>query len=131
MKIIQTYWTKPMFHTSEELYNRIKGGWPAMHYALSAMAYSCLSIKKYYPDIELVTDSFGMELLIDVLDLPYKNVNLALDKFDVNLNLWALAKVYSYSLQEEPFTLTMIYLYGKGFTKESNSLNCVVKIQKH
>lgn len=103
MNIIQTYWTKPMFQKTEDLYNRIQGGWPSMHHALSAIAYSCLSIHKYYPDIELVTDAFGGHLLIDTLGLPYKDVKLDLDRFDVDLNLWALAKVYSYSLQEKPF----------------------------
>lgn len=103
MKIVQTYWTKPMFHKSGDLYNRLQGGWPSLKYALCAMVYSCLSIKKYYPNIELVTDTYGYKLLIEEFGLPYTRVNLSLNNFDADPNLWALAKVYSYGLQDEPF----------------------------
>ncbi len=85
------------------MYGRIKGGWPSMHHALCAMAYSCLTIHKQYPDIHLYTDDFGASLLINELKLPYKEVHTTLNNFDVNLNLWALAKVCTYSLQEVPF----------------------------
>ncbi len=103
MKIVQTYWTKPMFKQSGNLYNRIQGGWPSFKYAVSAIAYSCLSLKRFYSDIELVTDDNGYKLLIEELGLPYSRVNLALNDFDVDPNLWALAKIYSYGLQKEPF----------------------------
>lgn len=103
MKIVQTYWTKPMFKKSGELYNRIKGGWSSHKHAICAMVYSCLSLKRFYPQIELVTDDWGYKLLIEELGLPYSSVNLALNDFDVDPNLWALAKVYSYGLQDEPF----------------------------
>ena len=103
MKIVQTYWTKPMFQKSGDLYNRLQGGWPSLKYALCAMVYSCLSIKKYYPNIELVTDTYGYKLLIEEFGLPYTKVDLSLNNFDADPNLWALAKVYSYSLQDEPF----------------------------
>lgn len=67
------------------------------------MAYSCLSIKNFYPDLELVTDDDGCRLLIDTLGLPYASVDLSLNKFDADPNLWALAKVFSYGIQTEPF----------------------------
>lgn len=103
MKIVQTYWTKPMYQKTGELYNRIQGGWPSLKHALCAMAYSCLSLKKFYPNIELTTDSLGYKLLIEELALPYSKIDLSLNDFDADPNLWALAKVYSYSIQQEPF----------------------------
>lgn len=115
MKIVQTYWTKPMFQKSGDLYNRLQGGWPSLKYALCAMVYSCLSIKKYYPNIELVTDTYGYKLLIEEFGLPYTKVNLSLNNFDADPNLWALAKVYSYGLQNEPFIHidNDIFIWGK------------------
>lgn len=126
MKIVQTYWTKPMFQKSGELYNRLQGGWPSLKYALCAMAYSCLSIKKFYPNIELVTDSLGYNLLIEELSLPYSKVDLSLNNFDVDPNLWALAKVYSYSLQQEPFIHVDndIFIWGKFPSDIENSALC-------
>ncbi len=67
-------------------------------------ALSCLTFKKFYPDIELVTDSNGKKLLIDQLGLPYKNVRIVLDQLNkYPEKLWAVGKLFAYSLQEEPF----------------------------
>lgn len=103
MKIVQTYWTKPMRQTAHELYNRIQGGWPTMTDSLCAMAYSSLTINKFYKNTELITDDFGADLLISKLKLPYSTVANVLNEFDVNLNLWAMAKVNTYGMQDEPF----------------------------
>lgn len=103
MRIIQSYWTEPMTKKSEDLYGRIKGGWPSMHHALCAMAYSCLTINRHYKDLHLYTDDFGASLLVDDLRLPYSEVHTTLNNFDVDLNLWALAKVHTYGMQEVPF----------------------------
>jgi hypothetical protein len=46
----------------------------------------------------------GKELLIDTLGLPYTNVEIKLDAInDYDRDLWALGKVYTYSLQDKPF----------------------------
>ncbi len=74
-----------------------------MKYALCAMAYSCLTLKNFYQEIQLVTDDAGCELLIDRLGLPYSEVKLYLNDFDADPNLWALAKVFAYSKQTDPF----------------------------
>lgn len=121
-----------MFQQSGELYNRLQGGWPSLKYALCAMAYSCLSIKKFYPNIELVTDSYGFRLLVNELGLPYSYVSLALNDFDANPNLWALAKVYSYGLQNEAFIHVDndIFLWGKFPRRIEQASLCCQNIEQ-
>lgn len=52
----------------------------------------------------LVTDADGKQVLIDILNLPYNEIHSELDILNrYSPKLWALAKIYSYSLQTEPF----------------------------
>jgi len=103
MKIIQTFWSKPFLTENNNFQNRFNGGWNSKLLNCISIAYSCMQFKKYYNKVELYTDTFGKELLIDKLKLPYTKVHITLDDFDYNSKLWALAKVKTYSLQTEPF----------------------------
>ncbi|TRX04172.1 DUF6734 family protein [Flavobacterium gawalongense] len=101
-KIIQTFWLpkdneNPLLNT---------GGFvcPEIHYM--SWAFSCLQLKKFYSDVELHTNQAGKEILIDLLGLPYTKVHLSLEtEFMQNLlpDMWAYAKIHSYSLQKDPF----------------------------
>jgi len=79
-------------------------------------ALSCLQLKKFYKEIELVTDKKGKQILIDELGLPYSDVSTVLENSLKRYpdELWSLAKVFSYSMQEEPF----IHLDGDVFLWE-------------
>jgi len=58
---------------------------------------------KFYP-IELYTDTLGYEILIEKLQLPYSKVHVVLDELKAyDSALWALPKLKTYELQEEPF----------------------------
>jgi hypothetical protein len=100
MKIVQTFWidqgTDPFISSF---------GWCSPKYHLMSWALSCLQLHKFYDNIELITDTKGKELLVDILKLPYKKVRIELDhsKFDTSLDLWVMKKIYSYSLHDEPF----------------------------
>ncbi|RPG31578.1 MAG: hypothetical protein CBB72_012030 [Muricauda sp. TMED12] len=66
--------------------------------------FSCLQLRKFYDDVELVTDDFGYNLLIENLELPYTNVHVVLDCLnEYHSDLWALGKLYTYGLQDKPF----------------------------
>jgi CRISPR/Cas system CMR-associated protein Cmr5 small subunit len=102
MKVVQTFWSK-----SDTIYDALKTsyGWASPEYHWMAFALSCLKAKELYGKIELITNEIGKEILIDSLGLPYDSVN---DSLDTTLTkyppeLWALAKIQSYSLQKEPF----------------------------
>lgn len=101
--IVQSYWTKPLFNSMDTACHRIDGGWDNSFIALCAYAYSGLSISKYYPNIVLYTDDFGAKLFGDVLSIPYNKIYCIFNNLDFHPNLWALSKVYTYSLQTSPF----------------------------
>ncbi|GGA81131.1 DUF6734 family protein [Puia dinghuensis] len=95
---------------------RLNGGWPSRIYNYFSWSYSCLLLKKQYDDVEIVTDEFGKSILIDKLQLPYSNVVVRLDELNkYDSLLWALGKVYCYSLQKEPFIHVDgdIFIYDK------------------
>ena len=79
-------------------------GWVAPEYHLMSWALSCLQLHKLYGNISLFANSPAACLLIDTLQLPYTDVQLVHNELTlIHPNLWALPKLYTYSLQEQPF----------------------------
>lgn len=105
MKIVQSYWTKPSEKKkSINILDRSKGGWSDKKYNFMSWALSALQFRKYYDELELVTDEAGRKLLVDQLALPYTSVKVVLDNLNgYHADLWALGKIYAYSVQETPF----------------------------
>jgi len=109
IKIIHSFWSEPTLEVHEKLANdtglkRRSGGWLNKKYNYLSWALSCLTIRKIYDQVELVTDARGKSLLIDKLELPYTHVSVELDKLDgQNIELWATAKLLAYKIQKEPF----------------------------
>lgn len=104
MKILQTFWTGPTDVNKENLLS-MKAGWLSCEYHWMSWALSCLQAKSVFGSVNLVTDKAGKELLVDLLQLPYTNVSTALEGTlnHYHPSLWALAKIYTYSTQTEPF----------------------------
>ncbi len=101
MKMVHSFWSKPSLEKKTE---KIIGGWRHTKYLYMSWTLSCLTIKKVYGNISLVTDINGYKLLIEKLKLPYTDVKVELDCLNrYPANLWAIGKLYSYSIQEEPF----------------------------
>jgi hypothetical protein len=98
MKIVQSFWTG----NNKDMHKSY--GWLESKYHLYGWALSCCQLRKFYDDVELVTDKFGHYLLIEKLQLPYTKVHVILDELNgYNENLWALAKIKAYSHMQEPF----------------------------
>ncbi|KAA2218526.1 DUF6734 family protein [Maribacter flavus] len=111
MKILHSFWSKPALNKYINL-DKFDGGWRHPKYHLMSWALSCLSFKKHYGKIELVTDIEGKSILIEKLKLPYSNVRVELDSLNhYPPQLWAIGKLYSYGIQEEPF----IHVDGDAF----------------
>jgi hypothetical protein len=90
-------------------------GWVKPQYHLMSWALSCLQLNKLYGQIELFANTDAAKLLIDILDLPYEKINVTHDKLHLaDEKLWALPKLYTYSLQNEPF----LHLDGDVFIFE-------------
>lgn len=105
MKIVQSYWSKPVkMQEDNEINSRSAGGWIERKYNYISWAFSCLQFKKFYSEIELVTDSNGYNLLVEKLQLPYTSTLVILDELNsYHPDLWALGKIYAYSAQNQPF----------------------------
>ena len=79
-------------------------GWAAPEYHLMGWALSCLQLHKYYEKVSLYANNQAVHLLVDVLQLPYSEVHLGSNELTlIHPDLWALPKIYTYSLQEQPF----------------------------
>lgn len=116
MKIIQSFWSKPLINANRDVFqNRFNGGWINYRYCLLSIAYSCLTISRFYPKLELYTDDYGFDLFYNKLRLPYAKFYTSLNNVDVDEALWAYGKVYTYSLQKEPFLHidNDIFIWGK------------------
>lgn len=101
MKIIHSLWSKPMLLEDGTLG---KTGWRHPQYFYISWALSCLTFKEVYKDVELVTDAFGYDLLINKLKLPYTNIEVVLDELNhYPKELWAIGKLKAYEIQKEPF----------------------------
>ncbi|MBB3188344.1 DUF6734 family protein [Microbacter margulisiae] len=98
MKVIQSFWGGQ--HKS--IQNSY--GWLDYKFHWLGWMLSCHQLVKYYNDVELYTDEFGYDILICKLHLPYTKVHVILDELN-NLpnDLWAMAKIKTYSMQKEPF----------------------------
>jgi hypothetical protein len=101
MKIVQTFWSAGA--TDQTL--TIKAGWLGCEYHWMSWALSCLQFTKLYGAVSLVTDERGKEMLVNTLGLPYADVETVLDDRLKNYPpaFWSLAKIVSFSMQQEPF----------------------------
>lgn len=101
IRIIQSLWTWP---TRTSGSRQLSGSWYQKRYHFMSWAYSCLQFRKYYERVELYTDAWGKELLIDKLRLPYSAVHVVLDDSTApHPQLWAKAKLEVFAMQKEPF----------------------------
>ncbi|WP_027394053.1 DUF6734 family protein [Aquimarina latercula] len=104
MKIIQSFWTKPTYHNSDDANARFNGGWPNQKYAFYSFALSALTINRFYRSNELFTDKRGKELFDEMLELPYSDIYTSLEKINnYHPKLWAFGKLVTCAEQSEPF----------------------------
>lgn len=110
MKTVQTFWSGS---SAKDNPWAIAAGWLSPEYHWMSWTLSCLQTTKFHKQVDLITDDLGKEILVDVLKLPYTNVSASLEGKMNNYppELWSLAKIYSYSIQQEPF----IHLDGDVF----------------
>ncbi|MCE7991241.1 MAG: hypothetical protein HEP71_04640 [Roseivirga sp.] len=105
MKFVQTFWTGTATLTEQSTPLMLRAGWYTSEYHWMSWALSCLQLLKLYGQVELVTDKLGKHILIDTLGLPYTSVSLVLEGQLEGFypRLFSLAKIKTYSLQQEPF----------------------------
>jgi hypothetical protein len=123
MKIIQSFWSGNQKKTDGNY------GWFDSKSHWMGWILSVNQLIKYYENVELYTDDFGYDVLINKLGLPYTKVHVVLNELnDFPCELWALAKIKVYSMQEEPF----IHIDGdvfiwNAFPDNFNSANLIAQ----
>ncbi|MEM9109157.1 MAG: DUF6734 family protein [Planctomycetota bacterium] len=98
MKIVQSFWSRPM-----SVMHPFTGGWPEAKYYWYAWILSANQAKATHDRVELVTDRDGAKLLVDDLGLPFDRVDTALDEADAHPGIWKFGKVLAYERQHDPF----------------------------
>ena len=117
MKIIQSFWSAKQSPFENNF------GWCTPGHHWLSWILSALQLNKFY-DVELYTDKIGYDVLIQKLKLPYKKVHVILDKLDsYPKGFWALPKIMTYSLQNDPF----LHVDGDVFIWEPFSENLLNK----
>lgn len=97
MKAVYSYW--------EDNKKKENGGFRTKRELAMMLALSLEVTKKQFSKTELVTNTYGKELLIDKYKLPFDSVRVELDFLNDTLDPdhWAYVKIYAYSIQTEPF----------------------------
>lgn len=110
MKLIQSFWSGNQTDFTNNF------GWYSYKHNWLSWMLSCHQLVKYHKEVELYTDSFGYDILIKKLQLPYTKVHVVLDELNhYHKNQWAVAKIRTFQLQKEPF----LHVDGDVFVWES------------
>ncbi|TRX41434.1 DUF6734 family protein [Flavobacterium restrictum] len=110
MKIIQSFWSGNQTDFTNNY------GWYNYKYNWLSWILSCHQLVKHHKEVELYTDRFGYDILITKLQLPYTKVHVVLDDLNrYHKDLWAMAKIKTFQMQDEPF----LHVDGDVFVWES------------
>lgn len=98
MKIIQSFWSGGQNDFTNSY------GWYSYRYNWMSWILSCHQLIQYHDEVELYTDNFGYEILIEKLKLPYTKVHIVLDEVNhYPKDFWAIAKIKTFEKQTKPF----------------------------
>ncbi|MCZ8331334.1 MAG: hypothetical protein O9282_08480 [Flavobacterium sp.] len=110
MKIVQSFWSGNQTNFTNNY------GWHNYKYNWLSWILSCHQLVKHHKEVELYTDRFGYDILITKLQLPYTKVHVVLDDLNsYHKDLWAMAKIKTFQMQDEPF----LHVDGDVFVWES------------
>ncbi|MEX8546233.1 MAG: DUF6734 family protein [Mucilaginibacter sp.] len=97
LNVVQSFYLFP--NGSEPITQPLGFLSPEFHWM--SWCLSCLQIIKLYHSVTLYTNELGNEVLIKQLKLPYSKVVITQNNYPAKL--WAMNKIHTYSLQQEPF----------------------------
>lgn len=97
MIAVWSLWTKPIRELPVQ-------AWADEYHHLLSWILSVQTARRHFSRTVLVTDDYGARLLVDTLGLEFDSVSTALNQIEkYNAQWWALGKLHTYALQEEPF----------------------------
>jgi hypothetical protein len=98
-KVVYSHWSKPM--------GEGKGKYVGFNTEQDMIFFAALSVslsRKWFKEVELVTDTYGKELFVDKWKLPFTSVVVALDELEhIDKTHWAIGKLKACSIQTKPF----------------------------
>lgn len=77
--------------------------WYNPRFHLYSWVLSVNMSRKWFKEIELITDSISAKMFVDELKLPFDSVKTIFDDFKVDKEFWALGKIKAYQVQDKPF----------------------------
>ncbi|NME66798.1 DUF6734 family protein [Flammeovirga aprica] len=95
---IQSFWTKPYSNNKDHNLS-----WNDRKYFYISWILSNHLINQKFSSTELVTDTLGKHLLIDILKLKYNKVSTDLDIIPYDTKYWTFGKIVTFSKQNKPF----------------------------
>ena len=100
MKAVFSFWSKCFKESSD----RRVAGFYNEHFFITSFKLAIACARKSFKHIEFYTDAVGYKLLVLDNGLEFDKVHIVLDDLnDLPADLWMLGKLYTYSLQREPF----------------------------
>lgn len=97
MRAVWSLWTKPLFEGPGDRWADLKSN-------LLSWILSFETIRSFYPQTKLYSDSPGVNLLVQRLGLGFQSVSTRLDDLQgYDPSWWALGKLLAYASEEEPF----------------------------
>ena len=97
MRAVWSFWTKPFLEFRRSV-------WISDKHHLLSWVLSFNTARKHFGKTALWTDDAGARLLVDALGLEFDTVSIELNALtDHDAKWWALGKIYTYRLQNEPF----------------------------
>ncbi len=97
MIAVWSFWSKPYLSSRKQI-------WATERHHLLSWILSVHLARQHFRKTRLVTDEYGASLLIDGLHLEFDEVQIVLNVLDEqDAKWWALGKLYTYRLQDEPF----------------------------
>ena len=88
----------------KESHDKRMGGFYSDHYFIISFKLALLCARQSFDRVELYTDKIGYDLLVRDNQLEFDKVHIVLDDLDdIPTDVWMAGKLYTYSLQNEPF----------------------------
>lgn len=94
---VWSFWSKPYLVGRKKV-------WLSERHHLLSWILSVQLARRHFCTTKLVTDEYGRRMLVDGLGLEFDEVQIVLNALDDHdPKWWALGKMYTYRLQDEPF----------------------------
>lgn len=98
-KAVFSIWTKP--DNGDIL--KSATNWYRPDFMLYSWVLAVNYARKWFDEVELVTDLHGKDILVDRMKLPFTSVRTDLEDLEYDGDFWSAGKIKAYEIQDKPF----------------------------